>query len=131
MQQLCCVAACVDNIADMQYVNIMSNTDLDTVVKEVVELLKPSIQMEFVNKHTHSIEKHYDEIGVDVIFSQVLGFPNQSTVMIIHPDYTVSYNRMWPVIENGAIQIAGIVTIKYTGDCSPIQDVLTFLKLRQ
>lgn len=131
MQQICCVAACIDNIADMHYVNDMSNTDLDTVVKEVVELLKPSIQMEFINKKSHSIEKRYDDLGVDVIFSQVLGFPNMSSMMIIHSDYTVSYNRMWPAIEDGSIQLTGIVTVKYTGDCLPIQDVLTFLKLQQ
>jgi hypothetical protein len=109
----------------------MNNTDLDTVVKEVVELLKPSIEMEFVNKQKHSIEKHYDNLGVDVIFSQVLGFPNISSMMIIHPEYTVSYNRMWPAFDNGTIRITGTATIKYTGDCSPIQDVLTFLKLQQ
>ena len=131
MQQICCVAACIDNIADMQYVNGMSNTDLDTVVKEVVELLKPSIQMEFVNKHKHTIEKHYDNLGVDVIFSQTLGFPNTSSMTIIHQDYTVSYSRLWPAFDNGTIRITGTATIRYTGDCSPIQDVLTFLKLQQ
>jgi hypothetical protein len=131
MQQICCVAACIDNIADMQYVNGMSNIDLDTAVKEVVELLKPSIEMEFVNKQKHSIEKRYDTLGVVVIFSQVLGFPNTSSMMIVHPDYTVSYNRIWPAFDDSTIRITGTATIKYTGDCSPIQDVLTFLKLQQ
>lgn len=131
MQQKCCVAACIDNITDMHYVNGMSNTDLDPVVKEVVELLKPSIEMEFVNKKSHSLEKHYEDLGVDVVFSQVLGFPNISTMLIIHPDYTVSYNRMWPAFDNGTIRITGTATIKYTGDCAPVQDMLTFLKLQQ
>ncbi len=131
MQQNCCVAACIDNITDMHYVNGMNNSDLDLVVNDVVELLKPSIQTEFVNKKSHSVEKHYDDLGVTVIFSQVLGFPNMSSMMIVHPDYTVSYNRMWPAFDNGVIRITGTATVKYTGDCSPVRDVLTFLRLRQ
>lgn len=115
----------------MQYVNGMSETYLDIVVKEVVDLLLPSIQMEVVNKHNHSVEKHYDNLGIDIIFNQVLGFPNMLSMMIIHPNYTVSYNKMWPAFDNNTIRITGTATIKYTGNCTPIQDLLTFLRLQQ
>lgn len=116
----------------MQYVNGMSNNDLDTVVDQVVGLLTPAIQAEFINKKSHSIEKRYDDLGVDVIFSQVLGFPNMSSMMIVHPEYTVSYNKMWPAVDKyNTVRITGTVTVKYTGDCSPIQDLLTFLRLQQ
>lgn len=114
----------------MHYVNSM-NTDLDTVVKQIVDLLSPAIHKEFLNKQSHSVEKHYDDLGVDIVFSQVLGFPNTSTMTIVHPDYTVSYNRMWPAFDDGTIRITGTATVKYAGDCTPIQDLLTFLKLRQ
>lgn len=131
MQQICCVAACIDNITDMRYVNSMINSELDTVVKQIADLLSPSIQKDFVNKQSHSVEKRYDDLGIDVVFSQALGFPNTSSMTIVHPDYTVSYNRMWPAFDNGTIRITGTATVKYTGDCAPVQDLLTFLKLRQ
>lgn len=115
----------------MRYVNSMTNNDLDNVVKQIADLLSPSIQKDFVNKQSHSVEKRYDDLGIDVVFSQALGFPNTSSMTIVHPDYTVSYNRMWPAFDNGAIRITGTATTNYTGDCTPIQDLLTFLKLRQ
>lgn len=129
MQQICCVAACIDNIADMHYVNDMDT--YESLVTQIVDHLRPMFRDSLKNKPHTSITKKLDDIGITVKFVQNIGFPNNETVTITHEEYTAVYNRMWPDIESDHININGIVIVSTSGNWANLIEVLTLLTLRQ
>lgn len=129
MQQICCIAACIDNIADMHYVNDMDT--YESLVTQIVDHLRPMFRDSLKNNPHTSITKRLDDIGITVKFVQNLGFPNNETVTITHEEYTAIYNRMWPAIESDRININGIVIVTTSGNWVNLIEVLTLLTLRQ
>ena len=133
MQQLYCIAACIDNMTAMLYATNMDTIEIEAMIYNFVSFVRANRAMEFSQPHTtsESFEIELDEIDVKMSIKITFGLVNSSDTTITHSDYNIKYLRVWPDwnTQFKADRISGSHVYQFKGNMDLFKQHFLFIKL--